>query len=301
MPPDPFLKWVGPIPTDPLEYVFEYKLGWDDVSDLQQKTSILTFDLEKKLTAEDCKILADQMIEQDPCEVEYLFLARNEIGDEGVAHLCRAIAEGACPKLLTVDFSENELSDEAFISLCGVIKDCKRFRDIIFSGNYLTDKGFAALHEVFKRDEWPGIERLNLSGAQYNRHEISDASFAPFARDLADGNIKAIRLEELEMSDNDIGDEGYAAFAVAIQRGNLRKLKSLYFTANLITNEGAKALAEAIANNKRTKLFDIRLGFQWIHDPYHERVTKEVGKEAIMAAGKTLGRKVECILAPLDV
>ena len=37
-----------------------------------------------------------------------------------------------------------------------------------------------------------------------------------------------IRLEELELSDNDVGDAGFAAFAVAIQRGNLRKLRSLY-------------------------------------------------------------------------
>ena len=61
-----------------------------------------------------------------------------------------------------------------------------------------------------------------------------------------------------------------------------------------------RRLAAAIANNKRTKLYDIRLGFQNISDPMGARVTKEGGKAAIQAAGATLGRKVECILAPLD-
>ena len=95
-------------------------------------------------------------------------------------------------------------------------------------------------------------------------------------------------------------DAGYTAFALAVQRGNLRKLRSLYFVSNLITDEGANALAQAIAHNKRTKLFDIRLGFQNISDPAGARVTKEGGKAAIQEAGMTLGRKVECVLAPMD-
>lgn len=297
---DPFHEWVGPIPTDPLEYVFEYKLGFDDAEDLQKKNCIITYDEKKKLTAEDAKVLAQALIDQAPCNVEYLFLGRNEIGDEGIAAIAAAIEDGACPKLLTVDFSSNGATDAGFTSLVNVIKHCRGFRDIIFADNSLSDDGFRALHEVFKRNEWPGIERLNLAGSQFNRHTISDASFVPWATDLADGNIKAIRLEELEMSDNDIGDAGFAAFSVAIQRGNVRKLRSLYFVSNLITDEGANALAASIANNKRTKLFDIRLGFQNISEPMGDRVTKEGGKAAIEAAGKTLGRKVECVLAPLD-
>lgn len=97
-----------------------------------------------------------------------------------------------------------------------------------------------------------------------------------------------------------ICDAGFAAFSVAIQRGNLRKLRSLYFVSNLITDDGANALAQAIAHNKRTKLYDIRLGFQNVDQPTGPRVTKAGGKAAIEAAGLTLGRKVECVLTPLD-
>jgi len=299
MPPDPRQEWIGPLPTDPLELVCEYKLGFDDPSDLREKNTIITFDERKKLDATDVKVLVDAMIEQGPCNIEYLFLPGNTFGDEGIFAIAKAMEEGALPKLLTVDFSNCQATDAGFIALVNAVKYCRQFRDIIFQKNTLGDEGFSALHQMLKRDEWPGVERLNLAGAQFYRHTISDKSFVPFATDLADGEVKMIRLEELEMSDNDIRDEGFAAFAVALQRGNIRKLRSLYFVSNLITDVGAQALAEAIAHNKRTKLFDIRLGFQNIDEPMGLRVTKE-GKSAIVAAGATLGRKVECILAPLD-
>ena len=232
--------------------------------------------------------------------IEYLFLPGNAFGDAGIAAIARAMEEGALPKLLTVDFSRCGITDAGFTTFVNAIKHCPQFRDIIFQENALGDAAFAALHEVLKRDEWPNVERINLAGAQFARHTISDATFAPFAQDLADGQIKMLRLEELEMSDNDVRDAGYTAFALAVQRGNLRKLRSLYFVSNLITDEGANALAQAIAHNKRTKLFDIRLGFQNISDPAGARVTKEGGKAAIQEAGMTLGRKVECVLAPMD-
>ena len=298
-PIDPRDTWVGPLPTDPLELVLEYKLGFDDISDLQRKTCIVTYLPDRTLTAEDGKVLAQAIIDQGPCDIEYLFLQKNELGDEGIAAIARAMEAGALPKLLTVDFTNNKAGDEGFIALANAIKHCPTFRDICFKQNRLSDTAFAALHKVLLRNEWPGIERLNISGEIFDRHTISDASFIPFANDLADGRLKAIRLEEFDFSDNDITDAGYAAFAEAIKRGNLRKLRSLYAQACLITDEGANALAAALQNNKRTKLFDIRLGYQNSHDATAARVTKEGGKEAIETAGASLGRKVFCVLHPL--
>ena len=301
MPLDLHAEWVGPIPTDPLEKVLEYQLGVDNISDLQAKSCIITCDERKTLDSEDATVFAKALVDQGPTQIEYLFLPGNNFGDEGIAAITWAMENGALPKLLTVDLSRCKGTDVGFARFVSAIKHCPRLRDIIFRQNTLGDEGFAALHAVLHRDEWPNVERINLAGAQFARHTISDASFVPFANDLADGVVKMLRLEELEMSDNDIRDAGFAAIAVAVQRGNLRKLRSLYFVSNLITDGGANALAQAIAHNKRTKLFDIRLGYQNISDPTGERVTAEGGKAAIQAAGTTLGRKVECILAPLDL
>ncbi len=103
MPLDPRLEWVGPIPDDPLERCLEYKLGFDDVEDLQAKNCLVTYDEKKKMTADDGKVLAAQMIEVGPCDIEYLFLGNNELGDEGVIAIAKAMEEGALPKLLTVE------------------------------------------------------------------------------------------------------------------------------------------------------------------------------------------------------
>jgi hypothetical protein len=300
MPLDLHAEWVGPIPTDPLEKVLEYQLGFGDISDLQAKNCIITCDERKTLDLEDAMVFAQALVDQGPTQIEYIFLPGNHFGDEGLAAIAWAMEDGALPKLLTVDFSRCKGTDVGFARFVSVIKHCPRFRDIIFQQNTLGDEGFSALHAVLQRHEWPNVERINLAGAQFARHTISDASFVPFANDLADGVVKMLRLEELEMSDNDIRDAGFAAIAVAVQRGNLRKLRSLYFVSNLITDGGENAVAQAIAHNKRTKLLDIRLGYQNISDSTGKRITAEGGKAAIRAAGPTFGRKVQCILAPLD-
>lgn len=67
-------------------------------------------------------------------------------------------------------------------------------------------------------------------------------------------------------SDNDIRDAGFSALSLAIERGNLRKLRSLYFVSNRVTDEGAGALAKAIANNKRTKVLTVALPCAAPHD-----------------------------------
>lgn len=299
--PGPRKVWSGPLPTDPLELALEYKLGFDDVSDLQGELCFLCTDTaERKFNAEDAKVLADAMIAQGPCEVEYIFFQNSKIGDQGLEAVAKAMAAGATPKLLTVDFTNILATDAGFMHLLGAIKHCPNLRDLVFKQNSLTDAAFSALHEVIKRGEWPAMERLNLAGTQSERHTISDASFVPFGHDLADGVIRTTRLEEIELSDTDISDAGLAAVALAIQRGHVRKLRSLYMQACHITDEGARALADALRANKRTQLFDIRLGYQNSHDAMAPRVTAEGGKAAIEAAGESLDRKVFCVLHPLE-
>jgi hypothetical protein len=286
-----------------LALVCKYKLGFDN--DLVSDKNVIvtpTVDEQKKLTTADCQLLGRALIDQGGefgTRIEYLLLAGNEFGDNGVGAIASAMEAGALPSLLTVDFSRCAATDVGFASLVGMIRCCTRFRDVVYCENVLSDVGFRALHEVLKRDEWPNIERLHLAGAPAHRHAIGDASFVPFATDLAEGAIRAVRLEELELSDNEVGDAGFAALATAIQRGHLRKLRSLYLVSNRITDDGAEALAAAITNNKRTALDDVRLGFQSADEPHARRVSS-LGKVAIEAAGESLGRTVHCTLAPIQ-
>ena len=100
--PRPRKVWSGPLPTDPLELALEYKLGFDDVSDLQGELCFLCTDTaEREFNAEDAKVLADAMIAQGPCEVEYIFFQNSKIGDQGLEAVAKAMAAGATPKLST--------------------------------------------------------------------------------------------------------------------------------------------------------------------------------------------------------
>ncbi len=275
----------------------------EDDRDFRKMKCVVGHMASPPLSAEEMKVLFDEIIRLGKTEIEYIFLGAREgkFGDEGAKRIAEAMAAGALPKLLCIEVTGNDIGDEGFAAVAGSIKHCPSFRDLIFKENRVGDAGFAALTEVMRRNEWRNIERLNVAGAQFARHTISEASFLPFAQGLADGAIKAVRLEELEMSDNDIGDEGFGALALAVKRGNLRKLKSLYMVANHITDEGAYVLADAIRLNKRTALYDLRLGFQNIRDVDAPRVTKEGGAKALEDAGAEGGRRVYVQLTPLGV
>ena len=59
----------------------------------------------------------------------------------------------------------------------------------------------------------------------------------------------------------------------------------------------ARSLADAIANNKRTKLFDVRLGFQNIGEPMGERVTKG---QVLTVTSDTFGSRAVAGRSPFD-
>ena len=100
MPLDPRTEWVGPIPTDPLVRCLEYKLGFDDVEDLQAKGCVITHDPRKQFEVEDAIVFSQALVDQGPCMIQYLFLQGNLFGDEGLASIAKAMAEDALPKLL---------------------------------------------------------------------------------------------------------------------------------------------------------------------------------------------------------
>ena len=85
------------IPTDPLERCLEYKLGFDDVEDLQAKNLVITHDERKQMDLQDAQAFAQALIDQGPCEIEYLFLTGNTFGDEGLAAIAKAMEDGALP------------------------------------------------------------------------------------------------------------------------------------------------------------------------------------------------------------
>ena len=106
------------------------------------------------------------------------------------------------------------------------------------------------------------------SGEIMRKHEITDATFLPFAKAIAEGDIKLLDLKELSFQDTQIGDEGVGMLALALGRGNLPKLESLYLMGCAkLTDACCQAIADAINNRKRMPMLrDIRLGYTEVWD-----------------------------------
>jgi len=211
------------------------------------------------------------------------------VGDLTAKALGEAIEAGCCPKLQVIIMQGTELTDTGFSAMVRGLGKCPYFRDLSVGSNKLTDVGFKSLVDVFLTGAFDKVERLDVSGEMFGKHEITDASALVFAKAIAEGDIKLLDLKELNFQDTMIGDETVGMLGLAIGRGNLPKLESLYFMgcANL-TDASAKAIADGINARKRMPMLrDIRLGYT--------EVTK-AGKELIKDAARAKGKKISVIL-----
>ena len=112
----------------------------------------------------------------------------NEIGNEGLTALARALADGAAPKLEKLELNGND-----------------------FSG---ADEGLRLLGQA----KHPALEKLQLSNGSFN--------LAALAEGMQEGSWPS--LEELWMINNkQASDEGAEALARALERGAMPKLKKI--------------------------------------------------------------------------
>ncbi len=75
-----------------------------------------------------------------------------------------------------------------------------------------------------------------------------------------------VRLEDLWLHNNELGDEGAAAIAAAAAGGGLPRLKLLDLSTNQVGDSGVQALATAFADGAFRELEDLYLGGNQIGD-----------------------------------
>ena len=111
------------------------------------------------------------------------------------------------------------------------------------------DAEAAQLAEVLASGAAPRLEKLNLS-----RNEIGEEGCKALAAALGKEGA-APRLEKLELAFNKIGDEGCKALAAALgKEGAAPRLKELWLQSNEIGDEGCKALAAALKEGAASSL-----------------------------------------------
>lgn len=253
--------------------------------------------IDKDLNDAELEALGIALKQLGPCRAQYVFFPighdEDGVGDLAATSLGAAIEAGAVEDLRVITMNESQLTDKGMIAMVKPLKKCVMFRDLIIAKNLISDEGFDALTDLFFDGGFQLVERLDLSGETFLKHQITDASFVRFAKGLAEGEAKLLDLKELNLQDTMIGDEGVCWLATALGRGNLPKLESLYFMGcpNL-TDKCAAAIADGIrARKKMPMLRDIRLGYS--------QVSKD-GKELIKQAARDKGKKISVILELLN-
>ena len=196
-----------------------------------------------QLTPVDCTAIGHFITHLQ--ELSELALSSNNVGDQGVAHLCDALKDVNC-KLTKLDLAENKITDQGVAHLCDVLKDANcKLTKLNLGWSSITDQGVAHLCDALK-DANCKLTNLDLYG------NITDQRVAHLCDVLKDANCK---LTKLYLGWSSITDQGVAHLCDALKDANC-KLTKLNLDGNYITDQGVPHLCDVLkdANCKLTKL-----------------------------------------------
>ena len=160
------------------------------------KNDKMIFMVDKNFTDAEAEALGVALKQLGPTETEYIMFSPGHeeggVGDLAATSVGEAIALGSCPKLQVIILQEGQLTDKGFAAMVKGLKQCPHFRDLIVNKNLIGDVGFTALTDLFLDGGFQIVERLDVSGEQFLKHQITDASFVRWAKALAEGEIKLL-------------------------------------------------------------------------------------------------------------
>ncbi|XP_062388920.1 NACHT, LRR and PYD domains-containing protein 12-like [Sardina pilchardus] len=167
------------------------------------------------LSKASCKMMASVL--QESSRLKELDMSENDLQDEGVELLCVGLRDPQC-KLETLRLSQCHLSKASCEMIASVLQRTpSHLRELDMSGNDLHDEGVELLCEGL-RDPQCKLKTLRL----YQCH-ISKASCKTMALVL---QRTTSYLRELDMSKNDLQDEGVDLLSVGL-RDSQCKLETL--------------------------------------------------------------------------
>mmetsp|Transcript_18063 Transcript_18063/g.30471 ORF Transcript_18063/g.30471 Transcript_18063/m.30471 type:complete len:570 (+) Transcript_18063:253-1962(+) len=166
------------------------------------------------------------------------------------------MAWGRNSKLKKLDLSLNNIDDEGLQSLLRGIANCRNLVELnLFGNNVITVVGLRALSGFFQSKSCR-LESLNLAsmGVDDERTIV-----------LATGLTTHKSLKHLNLSQNDIGDEGIAALVSGITAAANTSLETLNLSRNAFTTAGVRSLSTLI-QSERSTLKDLSINDMRIDD-----------------------------------
>eukprot|EP00933_Yihiella_yeosuensis_P054681 TRINITY_DN5319_c3_g1_i1.p1 TRINITY_DN5319_c3_g1~~TRINITY_DN5319_c3_g1_i1.p1 ORF type:complete len:371 (+),score=99.72 TRINITY_DN5319_c3_g1_i1:178-1290(+) len=183
-------------------------------------------------------------------------LSHNSMGAVGLQHILEALSALQCPKLVELELSFNSLADSGceIISSCIGPGGCLSQLEILgLAFNLITETGVCHLTSALARLESPSLQELGLEdnnigleGAQH-LSSLLKQQHLKFLKQEADGVEVAARLTPLTrlcLANASLGVEGSVLIAEALQEG--ARVEELNLQDNGLGQDGAKSIADAI-------------------------------------------------------
>lgn len=175
------------------------------------------------------------------------YIAGNQIGPEGIAHVCAALAEDT--RVTSLWLKRNPLKPAGMRPLAGLLRVNRTLAVLDLVNCGLLDEGLA---EILDALSGPRANKT-LRHLYVGTNGITAASAPRIAAFLAED----CALESLFLSCNRLGDDGVAEVARGLAAN--RSIRRVSLASNRIGPRGAAALADALADHPSLAYLD--LGF----------------------------------------
>jgi len=182
-------------------------------------------------------------------ELERISFDEHYIGGEGYATLSNTLRLGGIRKLTVLDLISSDVNDAGLQSLVAGMRYCRNLVRLNLCGSdEITVAGLRTVSDFFQSDSCR-LESLGLGGV------VMDDEGAIV---LATGLTTYKLLKHLEISGNDIGDEGIAALVSGLTIAANTSLETLTLSRNPFTIAGVRSISTLIQSERSTlKLLDV--------------------------------------------
>ncbi|CAN6899811.1 unnamed protein product, partial [Brassica oleracea] len=199
------------------------------------------------MTGDEGAIAIAEIVKQCP-SLEDFRCSSTRIGSDGGVALAEALA--SCSRLKKLDLRDNMFGVEGGVALAKTLSVLSELTEIYMSYLNLEDEGTEALAEALIKSA-PRLEVIELAG-----NDITVKSTGKLAACIA---LKE-SLSKLNLSENELKDEGTIIIAKALEEGH-DQLAEVDMSTNMMRRAGARALAQTVLKKPTLKLLNINGNF----------------------------------------
>ncbi|KAG8663393.1 RAN GTPase-activating protein 1 [Manihot esculenta] len=209
------------------------------------KLKVLEF--HNNMTGDEGAVAIADIVKRSPM-LENFRCSSTRIGSDGGVVLAEAL--GACSRLRKLDLNDNMFGVEAGVALSKSIVAFADLTEIYLNYLNLEDEGAEALSNALKESA-PSLEVLEMAG-----NDITAKGASALAACIAAKQF----LSKLNLSENELKDEGGILIAKAIESGH-GQLNEVDLSTNSIRRAGARLLGQAVVLKPGFKLLNINGNF----------------------------------------